>query len=62
MDWRTNFDERELKEVDFCRLYYEQFRHGTDGHNIRVIVAKMESILDNAQSIINKEPEKVPLP
>lgn len=62
MNWRSNFDERELKEIDFCRLYHEQFCHGTDGHNIRIIVAKMESILDNAQSIINKEPEKVPLP
>ena len=57
MDWKSNFDERELKEIAFCMLYQKQFGHGTLGHNIRIIVAKMASILDNAESLINQEPE-----
>jgi hypothetical protein len=52
MNWRKNFDERELKEIEFCTVYSKQFGHGTLGHNIRNIVTKMVSILDNAESII----------
>lgn len=58
MDWKSNFDERELKEIEFCLLYKQQFSHGTNGHNIRIIVAKMVSILANAEPVINQEPEK----
>ncbi|GAF68166.1 unnamed protein product [marine sediment metagenome] len=58
MDWKSNFDERELKEVEFCVLYKQQFSHGTNAHNLRVIVAKMASILSNAESVINQEPEQ----
>lgn len=58
MDWKSNFDERELKEIEYAVIYKQQFNHGTLGHNIRIIVAKMVSILDNAESIINCEDEK----
>jgi hypothetical protein len=58
MDWESNFDERELKEIEFCLLYKKQFGHGTNAHNLRVIVAKMASILDNAESVINGKPEE----
>jgi hypothetical protein len=61
MDWLSNFDERELKEIKFCLLYKRQFSHGTMGHNVRIIVAKMASILENAESVINQTPERVPL-
>ena len=44
--WKTHFTERELKEIEFCRLYANSFNHGTDGHNIRNIVAKMVTLLD----------------
>jgi len=44
--WQTHFTERELKEIEFCRLYALNFNHGTDGHNIRNIVAKMVGLLD----------------
>jgi hypothetical protein len=60
MNWRKNFDERELKEIEFCTVYSKQFGHGTLGHNIRNIVTRMVSILDNAESIINDEDEKAP--
>ncbi len=44
---RLNFDERQQKEIEFCRTYLEKFAHGTDGHNLRMIVAKMAAILDD---------------
>ena len=57
MDWKSNFDERQLKEIHFCWIYNKYFNHGTDGHNIRNIVAVMVSILDNAESVVNREDE-----
>lgn len=44
--WETHLDERQLKEIAFCRVYKDGFAHGTDGHNIRLIVAKLAELLD----------------
>lgn len=44
--WQSHLTERELKEVQLCRLYQQEFSHGTDGHNIRIIVAKLANLLD----------------
>lgn len=44
--WRKNFDERQLKEIDFSVLYEQTFAHGTDGHNAKMIIAKMAKLLD----------------
>lgn len=44
--WKAQFTERELKEIAYCQLYQRDFAHGTDGHNIRLIVAKLAAILD----------------
>lgn len=44
--WETHFDERQRKEISFCLLYADDFAHGTDGHNIRLIVAKLARLLD----------------
>lgn len=44
--WETHFDERQRKEIAFCLVYADDFAHGTDGHNIRLIVAKMARLLD----------------
>lgn len=44
--WQSHFTERELKEIEFCRLYALNFNHGTDGHNIKMIVSKMVQLLD----------------
>jgi hypothetical protein len=43
--WETHFDERQRKEIAFCVAYKQSFNHGTDGHNIRLIVAKMAELL-----------------
>ncbi len=44
--WETHFDERQRKEIAFCLVYADDFAHGTDGHNIKLIVAKMARLLD----------------
>lgn len=45
-EWRLNFDARQRREIEYCIIYAEQFNHGTDGHNIRLIVDKMARLLD----------------
>ena len=42
---QEHFTERELKEIEFCRLYVDKFNHGTSGHSLRVIVSKMADLL-----------------
>ena len=44
--WETHFDERQRKEIAFCLIYADDFAHGTDGHNVKLIVAKMAKLLD----------------
>jgi len=51
MNWLNNFDERQRKEIEFSILYLNQFEHGTDGHNAKVIIAKMASILNTLEHI-----------
>ncbi len=46
MSWLNNFDERQQKEIEFSILYLNQFEHGTDGHNAKVIIAKMADMLN----------------
>ncbi len=48
MNWREYFTERELKEIEYCWLYLRDFQHGTDGHNIRIIVGKFAAIMEVA--------------
>ena len=45
--WRSNFDDRQNKEIDFCLLYRNEFNHGTDGHILRTIIADMATILSS---------------
>lgn len=46
MNWIDKFDERQQKEIESCQLYAKDFSHGTDGHNAKLIIAKMASLLD----------------
>jgi len=48
LNWRNRFDERQLKEIKLDMTVYDtdEYRHGTDGHNARLIIAKMASVLD----------------
>lgn len=40
-NWYKALDERQQSEIEFNQLYDLSFAHGTDGHNIRVLVAKL---------------------
>lgn len=40
------FSEREQKEINFSRLYAAEFAHGTEGHNAKLVIAKMAALLD----------------
>jgi hypothetical protein len=54
-DWRGQLDQRQNKEVDFCQLYLRDFAHGTDGHNAKIIIAKLAQLLDEYQALIRSE-------
>lgn len=47
INWKLFFDERQMKEIRFDRIYAADFSHGTDGHNARLIIAKMADLLDS---------------
>lgn len=51
-DWLKEFDERQRKEIEFSKLYAETFHHGTDGHNSKMIIAKMAALLDEMEKEI----------
>ena len=38
--------DRDCKEIAFARLYASDFRHGTDGHNRLLIIAKLAELLE----------------
>lgn len=44
--WQKHFTERQLKEIEFCCVYKKFFGHGTDGHNMRIVIAEMAALLD----------------
>lgn len=37
--------DREMKEIEFAMLYASTFNHGTDGHNAKLIIAKLYRML-----------------
>jgi hypothetical protein len=46
LDWLILMDERQQKEIAFDRTYASDYSHGTDGHNARIIIARMAEILN----------------
>lgn len=46
--WCNHFNERQLKEIDFCQLYAANFAHGATNHNVMLIVSQMAELLDRA--------------
>ena len=58
IDWRRFFDERQLKEIDFSVVYANEFAHGTDGHNAKLIIARMAALLDTISQSITIEVER----
>lgn len=63
-DWKQYFTVRELKQIRFSQIYFNEFTHGADGHNNMVIIAKLVGLLeDNAppvpQEIIATEKDRI---
>lgn len=46
MQWLKLFDERQQKEIEFSELYSKEFAHGTEGHNAKLVIAKMSNLLN----------------
>lgn len=53
--WRSKFDERQNREIDFAVFYANQFNHGTDGHNTKIIIARMATLLDALEAETQKQ-------
>jgi hypothetical protein len=45
-NWRELLDDRQRAELSFSELYARDFHHGTDGHNAKMIIAKLSEMLD----------------
>jgi hypothetical protein len=52
MSWLILFDERQQKEIEFCQVYKQDFGHGTDGHNVKMIIARMAEMLFDIEKVI----------
>lgn len=52
MNWSKHFDERQKNEIVFSQVYAREFSHGTDGHNAKLIIAKMAEILNEIESVL----------
>ncbi len=59
-EWEKKFSERERKEIDFCCEYVDTYNHGTDGHLVRTIVARMAVLLDMMEDGIVPDVETDP--
>lgn len=49
-EWQKLLDEREWAEVCFARVYKNNFKHGTDGHNRLLLLAKLSYLLDEMET------------
>jgi hypothetical protein len=61
--WMETFTEREQQEIRFSQTYARKYGHGTDGHNAKLIIAKMAGLLNGQESRITEltnQPEPPP--
>lgn len=54
-DWTSFFNEREKAEMFFSELYGEFFRHGTDGHNRLLLLARLIHLVDTCWEVMTPE-------
>lgn len=55
MNWHSSFNERQVAEINFSKDYAKNWNHGTDGHNAKLIIAKMATLLDQIEAWANDE-------
>lgn len=53
--YQAVLSEREVKEIDFCCCYFDSFNHGTDGHLLRVVIAKLANLLQQSEPYGGRE-------
>lgn len=46
INWKGLLDGRQEAEVRYSEIYAQGFAHGTDGHNAKLLIAKLARILD----------------
>lgn len=52
--WFTVLEERKQKEIEWNKVYdTPSFRHGTDGHNLRIIVSELAKKLNEYEDQID---------
>lgn len=49
-EWQKLLDQRQKDEVALARFYAQGTKHGTDGHNRLMLIAKMADMLDDAEN------------
>lgn len=54
MDWTSDLSQRERSELRLCRLYAEEFDHGTNGHLVKTLVARLADKLDELQAHLQR--------
>ncbi len=42
----ADFNGRELLEIKFDRLYADEYAHGTEGHQMRLLIAKLSRVIE----------------
>ena len=52
--WVAAFDDRQMKEIALACIYSRDFQHGTDGHNAKIIIAKMTQLLIEVDKNLGK--------
>ena len=46
-----HFDDRQRKQILWAQMYdQDAFRHGDNGHNDKLIIAKMSKIIDDLEA------------
>lgn len=46
--WEDEFDQRELAQIKFSRVYVDVFAHGAPGHLPMNVTAKLTHLLEQA--------------
>lgn len=56
--WYQDLENRQQKEVDFAKMYADNFTHGTDGHHRLILIADMAEQLSVYETKLSKS-EKI---
>lgn len=57
--WKQYFTLREMKQIRFSQIYFNEFFHGADGHNAMMIIAKLVGLLEGTPPPVPQEQSAV---